>query len=502
MSPRYAGPRDRYRLDRRIATGGMGQVWQATDTLLDRDVAVKLLKPELAGDAVFRSRFLAEARLAAAVHHEGIASLFDFGDDAQDPEGLPFLVMELVEGRPLSDLLREGPMDPDRVRDLLGQAAVALGVAHTAGIVHRDVKPGNILVTAEDQVKLTDFGIARAARSADLTMAGQIVGTPAYLAPEQADGGRASAASDVYGLGVVAYECLVGRRPFAGDTPVAVAIAHLRQPVPPLPGGIPDDLARTVRTCLAKDPAHRPADGTAVARLLGHPVGGFSLGHETGAARPVTAVPDLDLGPPTEPHVPPRPRVVTTPPRARSATPTRWWPAAVAAVALAAVGTAVVLPGDDGGSSSAAAGVQTTGGTEVVRVDADALVGLRVAKARRLLHDLGLESELRRRSLARDTGSEAAPGTVAKVSPAGRVAVGTTVELTIWRRAAVPAPTAAPPPEPSAPRHEGKPEQGGKPPRAGKPPQAGPPEGRGPGANRGQGPAGPANDKARGNGRP
>ncbi|MDP3970016.1 MAG: serine/threonine protein kinase [Nocardioides sp.] len=493
MSPRYADPRDRYRLDRRIATGGMGQVWQATDTLLERGVAVKLLKPELADDAVFRSRFLAEARLAGAVHHDGIASLFDFGENAQDPDGVPFLVMELVDGRPLSDLLRQGPMDPDRVRDLLGQAAVALGVAHTAGIVHRDVKPGNILVTAEDQVKLTDFGIARAAQSADLTMTGQIIGTPAYLAPEQADGASASAASDVYGLGVVAYEALAGRRPFVGDTPVAVAIAHLRQPVPPLPAGIPDDLARTVQACLDKDPARRPADGTAVARLLGHPVGGFSLDRAADHTRPVSVATDPDLGPPTEPHPAPRPRVVTTPPPTRHFTPpTRWWPAAVAALALVAVGAALVLPGDDGATSSAEAGVQTSSSAGLVRVDAKALVGLPVAEARRLLRGLGLDSELRRRPMARDTTGEAVAGTVARVSPFGRVAEGTTVKLVVWRRATL-EPTPAPEPS-SAPADSG--------PQGDKPPQAGPPENKGPGANRGQGPGGPANDNPRGDGRP
>ena len=199
----------------------MGEVWRGTDTVLSRPVAIKVLKPEYADDALFRTRFETEARHAGSLHHPGIASVFDFGeaspvDGSTSPR--PFLVMELVEGQPLSNLLRpDAPMDPEVVRDLLGQAAVALGAAHATGIVHRDVKPGNLIITPDRRTKVTDFGIARAAEGMSLTETGQVMGTPAYISPEQAEGKRATAASDVYALGVVAFECLAGRKPFLAE---------------------------------------------------------------------------------------------------------------------------------------------------------------------------------------------------------------------------------------------------------------------------------------------
>ena len=265
----------RYVLESRIATGGMGEVWSARDTVLDRPVAVKVLKSEYADDPLFRQRFETEARHAAALQHPGIASVYDYGASSLDDGSStprPYLVMELVEGQPLSALLRPGaPLDPEAARDLLAQAAEALGVAHAAGIVHRDVKPANLLVTPDRRVKVTDFGIARAAEGMALTQTGEVMGTPAYISPEQAEGGTATAASDVYALGVVAFECLTGRKPFTADSPVATAIAHIRNPVPELPGSVPADLAGVVRRSMAKDPAARFADGAALARALREP---------------------------------------------------------------------------------------------------------------------------------------------------------------------------------------------------------------------------------------
>ena len=263
----YADAAERYRLDDRIATGGMGEVWRATDTLLARTVAVKLLKQEHADDAVFRSRFETEARHAAALRHPGVAQVFDFGGG--DRSHAPFLVMEYVDGEPLSALFRPGaPMEPAAAVDLLAGAGDAIGAAHAQGIVHRDVKPGNLMVTADHRVKITDFGIARAADGLALTRTGEVMGTPQYLSPEQAEGKPATPASDVYSLGAVAYECLVGRRPYVADSAVATALAHLREPVPELPDTVPPALAAVVRRAMAKDPAERYADGTAFAAAI------------------------------------------------------------------------------------------------------------------------------------------------------------------------------------------------------------------------------------------
>ena len=253
----------RYELDSRIAIGGMGEVWEATDHVIGRTVAIKILKDEYMGDPGFLERFRAEARHAALVNHEGIASVFDYGEE----NGSAFLVMELVPGEALSTILeREGSLPTDKTLDIVAQTASALQAAHAAGLVHRDIKPGNLLITPDGRVKITDFGIARIADQVPLTATGQVMGTVQYLSPEQASGHAASPATDIYSLGIVAYELLAGRRPFTGESQVAIAMAQINDTPPPLPETVADPVQRFVMSMIAKKPEERPASTSAVAR--------------------------------------------------------------------------------------------------------------------------------------------------------------------------------------------------------------------------------------------
>lgn len=255
----------RYRLLRRIAVGGMGEVWEANDDALARPVAVKVLRNEFAGDAGFLERFRVEARNSAALHHPHIAALFDYGEQ----EGSAYLVMELVVGEPLSDLLeREPVIDARRLLPMLAQTARGLHAAHQAGVVHRDVKPGNILLARSGKVKITDFGVSLAADQKTMTATGMVMGTAQYLSPEQAVGRAASPLSDLYSLGVVAYEALAGKRPFSGPTAVDIAVAHVNDPVPPLPASVDRKLAALVLRLLSKEPSERPSSGEELAVLL------------------------------------------------------------------------------------------------------------------------------------------------------------------------------------------------------------------------------------------
>ncbi len=253
----------RYELSSRIAVGGMGEVWKATDSIIGRAVAIKILKDEYMGDPGFLERFRAEARHAALVNHEGIANVFDYGEE----QGSAYIVMELVPGEPLSAIIeREGRLPSDRVLGIVAQTGAALQAAHDAGLVHRDVKPGNLLITPEGRVKITDFGIARIADQVPLTATGQVMGTVQYLAPEQASGHMATSATDVYSLGIVAYECLAGRRPFTGDSQVAIAMAQINDTPPELPSDVPAPVQRLVMACLAKKPEDRPKSAAKLAQ--------------------------------------------------------------------------------------------------------------------------------------------------------------------------------------------------------------------------------------------
>jgi serine/threonine protein kinase len=250
---------ERYRLECCIAMGAMGEVWRGEDLLLRRPVAIKLMRADCAQDQEAAARFGAEARYAARLCHPGIAKVYDYCEDDR-----PFLVMELVRGHSLAVVLSAGPVGTWRVLDVVAQVALALQASHAAGILHRDIKPANLLLDGEGAVKITDFGIAQAASTPALTSTGIVVGTPAYLAPERIAGQSASAASDLYSLGIVMYECLAGARPFTG-TMLEVAVAHQIRDLPPLPPSVHPAVISLLADLTAKDPGARPGSAAEVA---------------------------------------------------------------------------------------------------------------------------------------------------------------------------------------------------------------------------------------------
>jgi serine/threonine-protein kinase len=246
---------DRYRLVDRIAIGGMGEVWRAHDEVILRDVAIKILKPEFMGDPGFLERFRVEARHAARVDHIGIADVYDYGEGS----GSAYLVMEIVAGDSLARIIEKRiRLTSIEVLSIVEQTAKALHAAHLDGLVHRDIKPGNLLVTPAGKVKITDFGIARVADQVALTATGQVMGTVQYLAPEQATGKPASPSTDIYSLGVVAYEALTGRRPFTGETQMIIAMAQINDKPPAMGDDIDKRVQELVLACLAKKPNQRP----------------------------------------------------------------------------------------------------------------------------------------------------------------------------------------------------------------------------------------------------
>jgi hypothetical protein len=410
---------DRYELHQLIAAGGMGQVWRATDTALHRQVAVKVLRSEYTGDPSFLDRFRAEAQHAASLSHPNIAAVFDYGEEiAQDGSGetLAYLIMELVAGEPLSALVaREGPLDTATTLSLLRQTAFGLGEAHRAGMVHRDVKPGNILVRPDGTVKITDFGIAWSARSVALTRTGQVIGTPQYLSPEQAEGRHATPASDVYALGLIGYECLTGHPAFDGDNAVTIALKQVRQDPEPLPGELPADVRQLISRSLVKDPAGRLPDGAAFADAIDDILAGRPLA----VAPPTVAVP-APRSSAAGPSVarPPSPR-----PRNR-----------VAMVLLpilgllAGAGIAVALLqtlSDNGGPGSPAEAAEQRQAGSIV-LDAQDYIGRPVDQVAERLTALGLHVQLQ--SEVRDG---VVPDQVTGVQPEGRpLGSGDTVVVT------------------------------------------------------------------------
>ncbi len=290
---------DRYVLEERIASGGMAHVWCAVDDVLQRQVAVKIMRADMDDEEVFAERFRDEAQHSASLMHPNITTVFDYGED----DHRSYLVMELVEGMPLSAVIRDqGALDPENVRSIVAQAALGLGTAHEAGVVHRDVKPANILLRNDGVVKLTDFGIARAMDGIGHTRVGEMVGTPNYISPEQAMGEKATGASDLYALGVVAHEMLTGTRPFDRGTPIATAMSHVNEPPPALGDYVPTDLRAVVATLLEKDPEKRPANARTVAVMLGvasNELSGLDLGLAAGVDSdyllPVTPMTPVNL---------------------------------------------------------------------------------------------------------------------------------------------------------------------------------------------------------------
>jgi serine/threonine-protein kinase len=335
----------RYRLIAPLGEGGMATLWRAVDEQLDREVAVKLLRPQYSTDAGFARRFKQEARSAGSLSHPNIVSVYDYGQDGEDA-ATQFIVMQLVEGEDLASLLRERGRLPvaDAVRVALGVAA-ALEAAHRRGIVHRDVKPGNILITDDGDVKVTDFGIARAVSETSMTVTGTTLGSVHYFSPEQARGDEVTGASDVYSLGIVLYEMLAGRRPFEGDSAAGVALKRLTEDPPPpthFRPDLPPALTEIVMRALAREAENRYPDAGAMAEALRGfqrdpgAVSGPLPGRAVAAAAVAAAAPIPPSGSPTvyipprvqrpadrAPAMPPPTPVMTTNRERRSGTP--WW---------------------------------------------------------------------------------------------------------------------------------------------------------------------------------
>ncbi len=456
----------RYELDSRIAIGGMGEVWEATDHVIGRTVAIKILKDEYMGDPGFLERFRAEARHAALVNHEGIASVFDYGEE----NGSAFLVMELVPGEALSTILeRDGTLSTDKTLDIVAQTAAALQAAHAAGLVHRDIKPGNLLITPDGRVKITDFGIARIADQVPLTATGQVMGTVQYLSPEQASGHPASPATDTYSLGIVAYECLAGKRPFTGESQVAIAMAQINEQPPPLPATVPEPVQRLVMAMIAKKPEERPASSAAVSRAasalrrgdLAAAIAAVpAIAGSAAAADDVTQLLTAGADTSAATRLMPAPTVVDTTESTTEDAPvkkkrSRWtWPliALIALLLLVLGGTLIAFFVNQGDpapapsdSVSSAAPTRNTPSpsettTERVNVDGLGLVGKSCDDARALIEQADLVADCQTGDAATNPDQVSQ---VYRVNPTGRVEVGTTITVLVYgEQAAIPTPAA------------------------------------------------------------
>ncbi|MER7443950.1 protein kinase domain-containing protein [Micromonospora avicenniae] len=278
---------DRYRLVETIASGGMGDVWRAVDETLDRCVAVKMLHPRLVADAGFSERFRREARAMAALRHPGVAQVYDYGETSRSGAPVAYLVMECAQGQPLSERIAEaGRLSVAEAMSVAAQTARALQAAHDAGVIHRDVKPHNLIIEPDGHVVLVDFGVAVTQDTASLTGTNEVLGTALYMAPEQVSKNETTAAIDIYALGAVVYHCLAGRPPYQGDNALAVALRHIEDEPPPLPEDVPAEVRQLVATAMAKDPAHRFATAAAMATVAQDLADSFEqqVGSSTGEA--------------------------------------------------------------------------------------------------------------------------------------------------------------------------------------------------------------------------
>ncbi len=414
----------RYTLGDRIAVGGMGEVWRARDKVLARQVAIKLLSPTLATQPGFAQRFREEARNTAALGHPNIASVYDYGEDA----GAHWLVMELVEGQNLAQIIRDqGRIAPEQASSILSQAALGLQAAHDGGVIHRDIKPANIIIRRDGVVKLTDFGISRAVDAVPITRTGEVMGTAQYISPEQATGQSIGPASDIYSLGVVAYEMVTGKRPFDESSPVATAMAHVQEPPPPLPPDVPEPLATVIMQCLAKSPQGRPPSAGEVARILTS--GGSSAANLLAtqkltspmATRAIPATPP----PVRSPQTAPRPAVI----REDQRPPARnlgWVWALVAVLAVVGGVWAAIASGmlsRDPGTGSSPSSSATTSNT--ITVSADSYVGRQLSEVQADLAQLGLLTSV---SYEYSTFSR---GTVIRVSNPGSHIRGDAIALVV-----------------------------------------------------------------------